>query len=211
MPRSTLIHARPATGDPLLIGEHPALDFLNSVLAPHGETLDYLYDGNAMRAWLSTSQALPEFLIKAAVLISPAQMDQLASDARTLREAFRRVLVQHSKRGAKSLTPEDLKCINIWLARGPLTQALVQDGNGWNLTLRRDLATPAALMAELASVCADLLANHSHKQIRKCENPACTLWFHDTKRGPRRRWCSMAICGNRMKVAAHRARTRGEH
>ncbi|NEJ40784.1 CGNR zinc finger domain-containing protein, partial [Rhizobium ruizarguesonis] len=34
----------------------------------------------------------------------------------------------------------------------------------------------------------------------------CTLFFLDTTKSHRRRWCSMALCGNRMKVAAFRSR-----
>jgi predicted RNA-binding Zn ribbon-like protein len=32
------------------------------------------------------------------------------------------------------------------------------------------------------------------------------LHFLDTTRGRRRRWCNMAVCGNRAKQAAHRDR-----
>ena len=39
--------------------------------------------------------------------------------------------------------------------------------------------------------------------IRRCANPRCHLYFRDPSRTRRRRWCSMAVCGNRMKVAAH--------
>jgi len=205
MPQSAP-RTHPATSDPLLIGEHPALDFLNSVMAPSGETFDHLYDGNTMRVWLGASRVLPLPLLQAAALFNAAQMDQLAGDARTLREDFRRVLVRRSKTGATGLTVKDLECINVWLSRAPLTQSLVKRGGAWHLSLHRDPAVTITVMAELASICADLLANQPHEQVRKCENPVCTLWFHDNKRGPHRRWCSMAICGNRMKVAAHRAR-----
>jgi hypothetical protein len=40
-------------------------------------------------------------------------------------------------------------------------------------------------------------------RIRHCENPACMLWFFDTTRNGTRRWCSMAVCGNRMKARRH--------
>jgi predicted RNA-binding Zn ribbon-like protein len=42
--------------------------------------------------------------------------------------------------------------------------------------------------------------------VKACEGPACTLMFADHTRGRARRWCSMAICGNRAKQAAHRQR-----
>ena len=33
--------------------------------------------------------------------------------------------------------------------------------------------------------------------------PACVLWFYDTTRNGTRRWCFMAICGNRAKAHRH--------
>ena len=44
--------------------------------------------------------------------------------------------------------------------------------------------------------------------VRKCEGEGCTLWFLDLSKAHARRWCSMAVCGNRAKAAAHRARAR---
>ena len=73
---------------------------------------------------------------------------------------------------------------------------------------RLRVAVPSDVLAEMAAVCADLLVRHRSEGVRECENPDCSLWFVDGKRGPRRRWCSMAVCGNRMKIAAHRARQR---
>jgi len=44
------------------------------------------------------------------------------------------------------------------------------------------------------------------RPVRECGNPACTLWFLDTTKAQRRRWCTVEICGNRAKAAAHRRR-----
>ena len=42
-----------------------------------------------------------------------------------------------------------------------------------------------------------------------CENPDCVLWFFDTTRNGMRCWCSMAVCGNRMKARRHYDRRKG--
>lgn len=42
--------------------------------------------------------------------------------------------------------------------------------------------------------------------VRKCEDSDCVLWFVDKTKAHRRRWCSMALCGNRNKVASFRQR-----
>ena len=50
-------------------------------------------------------------------------------------------------------------------------------------------------------------SSHMYRElIRECEHPDCVLWFYDRTKSHRRRWCSMALCGNRHKVAEFRKR-----
>jgi len=87
---------------------------------------------------------------------------------------------------------------------------LVVDGAGKvRLERRRGQRTPLQLLAPVAEAAADLLANGDFDLIRKCEDASCTLWFYDRTKSHRRRWCSMAVCGNRHKVAAFRRRRQG--
>ncbi|WP_395295120.1 CGNR zinc finger domain-containing protein [Kitasatospora hibisci] len=53
-----------------------------------------------------------------------------------------------------------------------------------------------------------LLEQGPHR-IRKCAHEACILHFFDTSQNGRRRWCSMAACGNRAKAARHYEKVRG--
>jgi hypothetical protein len=46
--------------------------------------------------------------------------------------------------------------------------------------------------------------------IRQCEGASCAIAFLDTSRKGDRRWCSMAGCGNKAKVAGFRRRKRGD-
>lgn len=43
-------------------------------------------------------------------------------------------------------------------------------------------------------------------RIRKCEHEQCILYFIDTSKSGKRRWCSMETCGNRQKAAEFYAR-----
>jgi predicted RNA-binding Zn ribbon-like protein len=47
-----------------------------------------------------------------------------------------------------------------------------------------------------------LLDEHPTR-VRNCANPDCPFWFLDTTRSGTRRWCSMAVCGNRLKARRH--------
>jgi predicted RNA-binding Zn ribbon-like protein len=64
------------------------------------------------------------------------------------------------------------------------------------------------LLVPIAEAAADLLCAGNFEYLRKCENPACVLLFYDTTKNHRRRWCSMAACGNRAKVAQFYQRQR---
>lgn len=43
-------------------------------------------------------------------------------------------------------------------------------------------------------------------RLRPCANPECALFLVDHSKPNRARWCSMAVCGNRAKSRAFRAR-----
>lgn len=62
------------------------------------------------------------------------------------------------------------------------------------------------LLAAIARSAAEIIVEGSEARLRMCANPRCGLFFCDTSRTHRRRWCSMAVCGNRHKVKsfAHR-------
>ena len=65
---------------------------------------------------------------------------------------------------------------------------------------------PDALLLPVGEALARLVCSEDFSNVKACEGPACTLLFADHTRGHGRRWCSMAICGNRAKQAAHRNR-----
>lgn len=58
------------------------------------------------------------------------------------------------------------------------------------------------LLAAVARSAAEIIAEGPKARLRLCANPRCGLFFYDTSRTHRRRWCSMTVCGNRHKVAA---------
>lgn len=200
--------AAPLQPAPPGVGDHPALEFLNSVFLPAAEPVDLLCDGAGLLRWLRASRVLDDATLQAAARLDAQALDAAAGAARTLREGFRTTVERWSAGGAAALRPGDLARLNRAMAAGTLTQRLVPgaDGAAPVLLSQRALDGADALVAALAACCASLLALQPPADVRRCENPACTLWFADTRRGPRRRWCAMALCGNRMKVAAHRAR-----
>jgi predicted RNA-binding Zn ribbon-like protein len=58
----------------------------------------------------------------------------------------------------------------------------------------------------IAGSLAHYLAEHDLDRLGVCANETCSWLFVDRSPGGRRRWCDMSTCGNRAKVARHRAR-----
>jgi predicted RNA-binding Zn ribbon-like protein len=53
------------------------------------------------------------------------------------------------------------------------------------------------------------MADGSWSRIKACRNDACRWLFYDHSRNRSGTWCTMAICGNRMKSRSYRTRRRG--
>ncbi|MEV0667377.1 CGNR zinc finger domain-containing protein [Actinomadura luteofluorescens] len=94
--------------------------------------------------------------------------------------------------------------VNAVLAHGGL-RLFLKDGTP---SERPELDSEAWRPAWLATrAYLDLLGTAPPGRLRHCEGTGCVLWFLDTSRSGRRRWCSMAGCGNRAKAKAHYQRT----
>ncbi|WBY07047.1 ABATE domain-containing protein [Sphingomonas sp. 7/4-4] len=66
----------------------------------------------------------------------------------------------------------------------------------------------AGLLGEVAREAVLLFGGTQARHIRQCEAEGCAILFLDTSRSHDRRWCSMAACGNKAKVAEFRRRKR---
>jgi predicted RNA-binding Zn ribbon-like protein len=84
-----------------------------------------------------------------------------------------------------------------------LSPSLTDDGLAWTLTVPR--ASEAAARVILAW---DALRIDSPGRLRPCANSECRLFLIDRSKPNTARWCSMAICGNRMKARRHYQRSR---
>jgi predicted RNA-binding Zn ribbon-like protein len=84
------------------------------------------------------------------------------------------------------------------------------DQSDWRLALHSRTQGLEWLLTAIARSGAVLIAEGPAAPIRKCANPACRLFFYDDSRTGKRRWCSMALCGNRAKVAAHYRRQKNK-
>ena len=203
---------------PLFVGGHLALDFLNTVVDTPELKCEWLVDGEAMLGWLAQSGAIDGEIAAhyQSRRVSAASLDELARQARELREWFRGFVHKHAGRAMTSTALEELDRLNRLAASDSRYRQIgkatgVRDKkqtHSLQVVEQRRWDTPDRLLQPLIEAMIDLVCNVDFKLIRTCEGSNCTLMFHDITRGHARRWCSMAACGNRHKAAAHRARQR---
>jgi predicted RNA-binding Zn ribbon-like protein len=201
----------------IFVADGLGLDFLNSIATPVDEPVDWVSDGEGLLAWLEQAGLVPaNVLAQLRATTTENELDAVAARARELREWFRGFV---RARKGQPLTAADLDALeplNRLLARDERHEAIVAGapGDASALALRpsRRWTSPDALLLPIAEAMARLVCEEDFTHVKACEGPRCTLLFADHTRGHARRWCSMALCGNRAKVAAHRKRLkeRGE-
>jgi len=181
-----------------LIADHLALDMLNTEAGV----------GDAQQDFWQTSDAVLDWLARCGVdagAPSRSTADDFLHDARALR-ATARDLIKRRMGGEMG----DPALLNRYLAVMVSTPVLVWDEAQPHLVRQGDAPSPARALGVLAEAVATLLAEGDFTLVRQCEHPECILWFYDRTKSHRRRWCSMALCGNRHKAAQFRARNRSE-
>ncbi|MFS8198267.1 CGNR zinc finger domain-containing protein [Streptomyces sp. CWNU-52B] len=122
--------------------------------------------------------------------------DALLRDARELREAIHRAGTAVASGGVPD--PADEELLNRWTARHRARLVLAGGQARWHLPAT-DPARAALAVVGLDAVAT--LGGHRDGAVKRCEQRTCGGLFVDTSRGGRRRWCSMATCGNKVKKA----------
>jgi predicted RNA-binding Zn ribbon-like protein len=144
----------------------------------------------------------------------PGELDKVAEQARALREWFRGFVVRHIGRPLTPKALRELEPLNRLLERDQAFNQISRhrDNAGDRLELRvtRRWRSSESLLAPIAEALAKFVCEEDFANVKACEGHSCTLVFADHTRGRARRWCSMAICGNRAKQLAHRRRLKNQ-
>ena len=158
------------------------LAILNSTPVIGGVPADKFADAARARAWL-------------------ASVGGLGTEAELRHVLEVRQLLQAVARGEQP--PDVLAPVLRGVTRVP---AMTGGQITWNLSVPRE--RELAVRAVLAW---DALVTNSPGRLRPCANDECRLFLIDHSKANAARWCSMAVCGNRMKARRHYQRIRDTH
>jgi predicted RNA-binding Zn ribbon-like protein len=210
---------RPA---PFFVADCPGLDFLNSLATPVDTEVEWIGSGKDLISWLlQAGLAPPEAIAELRRTAVPGEFDTVAAQARKLREWFRGFVKAHKGKPLKPKVLHELEPLNRVLMRDEeFVQVVAREAGRSNSSREQDKSrasgvirrtqrrwrSPDALLLPIANAMAQLVCEEDFQYVKACEGPRCTLLFLDRTRGHARRWCSMSVCGNRAKQAAHRQR-----
>ncbi|SEM22732.1 ABATE domain-containing protein [Bradyrhizobium sp. OK095] len=197
----------------MFIADSPGLDFLNSIATPVDTPVDWINDGDGLIDWLDQARFVPSDeldAMKARAL--PGELDKVADQARALREWFRGFVVQHAGRPLTAKALHELGPLNSLLARDESFRQIVprHDEGGLALQRMRRWRSPESLLLPVGEALAKFVCEEDFSDVKACEGHSCTMLFADHTRRRARRWCIMAVCGNRAKQAAHRSRLKSK-
>jgi predicted RNA-binding Zn ribbon-like protein len=195
------------------VADSLGLDFLNSIATPIDMPVDWLGDGDGLVEWLADARLVPtDVLDVLAAGAAPGELDKVAEQGRALREWFRGFVHSHMGRPLAPEALDELAPLNRLLQRDETFSWISSEGGGDRLELRmmRRWRSPESLLLPIGVALARFVCEEDFADVRACEGHSCTLMFADHTRRRARRWCSMAICGNRSKQAAHRDRLKSK-
>jgi predicted RNA-binding Zn ribbon-like protein len=186
---------------PIRLGNHVALDFCNT-LAGWGdpEPLEYLTDYAHLAVWVGDVGLLDRAAAKELrrrAERDPAAASRVLERARALREALYAACTNGATAAWETVAAE----ARLAAAASRLDPA-APPGARWQVS-DGDLDLP---VLELGRLAGEFLATAELAHVHRCPGHGCGWLFLDTR--GRRRWCTMAVCGNRAKARRHAERAR---
>jgi predicted RNA-binding Zn ribbon-like protein len=195
----------------ILIADSTGLDFLNSIATPVDTPIDWIATGDGFLNWLAQANLVPHEALDAIKRAAkPGELDKVAEQARDLREWFRSFVRKHMGQKLRPRALRELETLNRLLERDETFRQIVRvhgkENDHLELRAMRRWRSPQSLLLPIGEALAKFICEESFADVKACHGASCTLMFVDHTQRKARRWCSMAICGNRAKQAAHRDR-----
>ncbi len=192
-----------------LSGGHPALDLTNTVdLRPSAEPRELLPDYEALIAWSEQSGIVDHPLarsLRARAQRQPRRARAVLQRTRHLRKALFGLF--SAAASGRPLPSEALDILNAERTAAAAHLRLEREGRhaSWRWSDEESLER---VLWPVAHAAAELLASPRLERVRQCQAEGCAWLFLDLSKNRSRRWCDMAVCGNRSKVRRFRAARR---
>ncbi len=171
------------------------LDFVNTEAIVRGRRTDLLATPGDWARWVARA-GLKSARVSTAMFV----------EAQVLRAALRAAAEALS--AGKDIPAASLAVMNRILRARPGYFVVRREQRRYRRDFIDSGEKGSAVLARIVDSATALLCQDARPLIRRCGNPACILFFHDTTKNHGRYFCSAAVCGNRMKAAAYYRRSK---
>ena len=205
------IAALPTDADFELSAGRLCLDLPNTLSRrPTADPVELLATFGHLLAWARLAGLVDE--AEAARLLDeaarrPDEARRVLRRAHALREAI--YDAAHAVVAGEPVPDAALATINAEVARAGAHARVVRAEDGFAWGWNGDGPALDRPLWPVARSAAELLTSPELPLVRECAADDCAWLFVDTSKNHSRRWCDMAVCGNRAKARRHYARTRG--
>jgi predicted RNA-binding Zn ribbon-like protein len=184
-----------------LVGGVLALDFVNTAGGRATEqAIEHLQAPHHLVDWAAHAGAVPPAV---AARLHGAVGPDLLCEALALRETIYRIGAVISQGGSPDAA--DLAFLKDRAQHALGGARLAPSGPGYAFDFAQAPAA-TALLGPIAWSAIDLLATGEFTRLKQCPGHDCGWLFYDRSKNNSRRWCDMAVCGNRSKAKRHRER-----
>jgi len=194
-----------------MIGGNAALDFVNTVSHWTETPADRLDGVEEFAIWAVVAGLIDEedqARLVGEIARDRKMMDRFYQSARRLRGALWRIF--SAVAAGEQTDKEDLATLNEWKVRSARHSQIVYQGDGFRRRCTQEAPALERALRMIVEAAEELLLNGRLDRLHTCGGGDCEWMFLDLSKNGRRRWCSMATCGNDAKVKKFRKRKKSE-
>lgn len=180
----------------LTLGGPSWINLVNTIYISNKQEIDILANASSVLQWMKENNLVRESDVLA--LEKKKLLDTLIVELQSIRTLCNTILSEIEQRGELSLSTTNKIKSAVEKLQGSLT--INSESEKLKMTFQGETVEDQVMYSIMDSII-NTFENTSLGRIRKCNHEECRLYFVDTSKAGKRRWCSMELCGNRKKAA----------
>jgi predicted RNA-binding Zn ribbon-like protein len=170
------------------------INFINTYRYSNGEVIDLLDDPRSFYDWINDN-SLNHLSDKDGAIITDKEL------MRKMRNALVSLVKEYSLKNESEFL-KAMAILNEIMENIPVKLVISQVGGGIKRHIQSYKENEQLIVLVIESFI-DTYETYGLERIRQCDHETCILYFLDSSKGGKRRWCDMGTCGNRKKAAKH--------
>jgi predicted RNA-binding Zn ribbon-like protein len=172
------------------------INLVNTTYISNKQTIDILANASSALQWLKENNLLRES--DELYIEQKESLDSLIVELQSIRTLCNIILSEITQSGQLSL--ETTNRIKKAIEKLQINPTINAKSDKLRMTFEGKTVEDHVMYNMMDSMM-HTFENTSLERIRKCNHEECKLYFVDTSKAGKRRWCSMELCGNRKKAA----------